>query len=191
MHRPLERGTARRCVIGLGCLLYLAGCSNGAGRKTEPSPNQPPAQSPSTAKVTAAQASPAPTTGKEATAASTTAKEAPMASSEARVDRVVVDIGGVPTEVTLEDGNALAAALGERLKAYSGPDREDLNTTIGPASIEDGTLRLGEWALIVGSGTRLRLTLRRQTVFWAASVTKDGAKWAVGPVAPGTISPRR
>jgi hypothetical protein len=175
---PVQRLRSRRIVawfIGLGLLVCasVTVCVNRTVRENPASPN-PPVQPVETSEPVA--------------------ETEPLKTADAAVappqsaDRVVVDAAAVPTELTLEDGNAIKAGLLEQLEQSTVDDRDFLleMTQNAPVSIENGRLRIGIWTA-EEHANRLELLLRgpfdaTATPLWGADVTKQGEQWSVGEV---------
>ena len=174
----MQRLRSRRIVawfIGLGLLVCasVTVCVNRTVRENPTTPN-PPVQPVETAEPVA-ETEPLKTA------------DAAMAPPQS-ADRVVVDAAAVPTEPTLEDGNAIKAGLLEQLEQSTVDDRDFLleMTRNAPVSIENGRLRIGIWT-VEEHANRLELLLRGPfdatgAPLWGADVTKQGDRWSVGEV---------
>jgi hypothetical protein len=100
------------------------------------------------------------------------------------------------TPLTLQDGEAIRAALLERLEQSKLPERAMLIniTKAAPNSIENGELKIGPWEVLQESaGLTLQLIKPsggKESALWSAGVVKEGDQWKVKEIESGWIRRR-
>jgi hypothetical protein len=170
---PVQRAHGNSGVFVILALLFALGaCRNGTGQQTQTQTGTPLIES-------------VPTVPPE------TPKSA-AAPAESR-DHEAVALGNqIP--LTLKDGEAIRAALLERLEQSKLPERAMLIhiTQRRPSSIENGRLRIGAWEIRQADG---ELTLQlmqppsagKHSRLWSAAALKEGDHWKVKNVEAGWI----
>lgn len=111
--------------------------------------------------------------------------------------RVIVELAGKPTALTIEDGQSLQASLLARLRESDVPDKDFLISFTQNAQprLDTGELRIGVWSLqVFEQQLMLRHRMPAQGAsgpVYSAAVTRGPGGWEVGQIQAGIIHYRR